>query len=76
MSGIDEIIGYQKNSDEDFYGMLNCNESSTVSSLVVIVKYSVLQKKSVMQFEKEISLLNFDLFYWRHQTKVSFDCVL
>lgn len=31
MSGIDEIIGYQKNPDDDLYGMLNCSEHSTVS---------------------------------------------
>lgn len=31
MSAIDEIIGYKKNPDEDLYGMLNCNEHSTVS---------------------------------------------
>lgn len=31
MSAIDKIVGYQKNPDEDFYLMLNCNEHSTVS---------------------------------------------
>lgn len=31
MSAIDEIIGYKQNPDEDFYGMLNCSEHSTVS---------------------------------------------
>lgn len=43
MSAIDEIIGYKKNPDEDLYGMLNCNEHSTVSErddgyLLVLIK--------------------------------------
>lgn len=32
MSGIDEILSYKKNPDEDFYAMLNCDENSSVSA--------------------------------------------
>lgn len=31
MTGVDEILNYQKNPDEDYYGLLGCDESSTVS---------------------------------------------
>lgn len=32
MSGVDEILSYKKNPDEDFYGLLNCDENSSVSA--------------------------------------------
>lgn len=32
MSGIDDILSYKKNPDEDFYAMLNCDENSSVSA--------------------------------------------
>lgn len=32
MSAVDEIISYKRNPDEDYYGMLNCDENSTVST--------------------------------------------
>lgn len=47
MSAIDEIVGYQRNPDEDFYGMLNCNEHSTVSRerrAAVLAKLYSVQK--------------------------------
>lgn len=31
--GVDEILTYRRNPDEDFYAMLNCDENSTVSSM-------------------------------------------
>lgn len=31
MSGINEIMDYKKNPKEDYYAILNCSESSTVS---------------------------------------------
>lgn len=31
MSGVDEILSYKKNPDEDFYALLNCDENSSVS---------------------------------------------
>lgn len=31
MSNVDEILSYKKNPDEDFYALLNCDESSSVS---------------------------------------------
>lgn len=31
MSGVDEIINFKRNPDEDYYGLLNCDENSTVS---------------------------------------------
>jgi hypothetical protein len=33
MSNVDEILSYKKNPDEDFYALLNCDESSSVSTL-------------------------------------------
>lgn len=41
MSAIDEIIGYKKNPDEDFYGMLNCSEHSTVSEPEIVGDQSI-----------------------------------
>lgn len=37
MSAVDSIINYKRNPDEDFYAMLNCDESSTVSTKIMIV---------------------------------------
>lgn len=31
MSAVDEILSYKKNPEEDFYGILNCDENSSVS---------------------------------------------
>lgn len=31
MSNVDEILSYKKNPDEDFYALLHCDESSSVS---------------------------------------------
>lgn len=31
MSAVDEILSYKKNPDEDYYAILNCDESSSVS---------------------------------------------
>lgn len=31
MSAVDEILSYKKNPEEDFYALLNCDESSSVS---------------------------------------------
>lgn len=36
MSKVDDILGYKKNDDEDFYKILGCDESSTVSFNFVI----------------------------------------
>jgi hypothetical protein len=36
MSNVDEILSYKKNPDEDFYALLNCDESSSVSSNEII----------------------------------------
>lgn len=32
MSGVDEILSYKKNPNEDFYALLNCDEHSSVSA--------------------------------------------
>lgn len=31
MTGVDEILNYQRSPDDDFYGLLGCDENSTVS---------------------------------------------
>lgn len=33
MSAVAEIINYKKSPDEDFYAILNCDESSSVSKV-------------------------------------------
>lgn len=33
MTGVDEIINYQRHPDEDFYALLGCDENSNVSYL-------------------------------------------
>lgn len=45
MTGVDEILNYQKNPDDDFYGLLGCDESSTVSTL-----YTIYMWKLIIQF--------------------------
>ncbi|CAG9806387.1 unnamed protein product [Chironomus riparius] len=43
MSGVDEILSYKKNPDEDFYALLNCDESSSVDQ--INAEYKVLAMK-------------------------------
>lgn len=38
MSAVDEIIGYKRSPDEDFYALLNCDEHSSVSVVLCAVK--------------------------------------
>ncbi len=33
MSGVEEVLAYKINPNEDFYGLLNCDENSTVSNI-------------------------------------------
>lgn len=33
MTGVDEILSYKQNPDDDFYGLLGCDENSSVSTL-------------------------------------------
>lgn len=35
--GVDEILSFKRNPEEDFYAMLNCDENSTVSSAEHII---------------------------------------
>ena len=39
MSGVDEILSYKRNPDEDFYALLNCDEHSSVRKHTVIVSW-------------------------------------
>uniref|UniRef100_D3TRX1 J domain-containing protein n=1 Tax=Glossina morsitans morsitans TaxID=37546 RepID=D3TRX1_GLOMM len=43
MSAVDSIINYKRNPDEDFYAMLNCDESSTVEQIQSEYKILALQ---------------------------------
>ncbi|KAG5671123.1 hypothetical protein PVAND_001337 [Polypedilum vanderplanki] len=43
MSAVDEILSYKKNPDEDFYALLNCDESSSVEQ--INAEYKVLAMK-------------------------------
>lgn len=31
MTGVDEILNYQRNPDDDYYALLGCDENSSVS---------------------------------------------
>lgn len=46
MSGVDEVMSFKKNPDEDFYALLNCDENSTVSIYIQIVMggFSIVSK--------------------------------
>lgn len=35
MTGVDEILNYQRHPDDDFYALLGCDENSTVSIITV-----------------------------------------
>lgn len=41
--GVDEILSYKKNPDEDFYALLNCDESSSIEQ--INAEYKVLALK-------------------------------
>ncbi|CAF4952816.1 unnamed protein product [Pieris macdunnoughi] len=43
MTGVDEILNYQKNPDDDFYGLLGCDESSSVEQINAEYKVRALQ---------------------------------
>lgn len=43
MSAVDEILSFKKNPDEDYYALLNCDESSTVEQ--INAEYKVLAMK-------------------------------
>lgn len=36
MTGVDEIINYQRHPDDDFYALLGCDENSSVSYLFIL----------------------------------------
>lgn len=52
MSEVNEILSYKKNPDEDFYGLLNCDENSTVSlsAIIIIFFFFVLFTKAFAFF--------------------------
>lgn len=37
MTGVDEILNYKKNPDDDFYALLGCDENSSVSFIVTLI---------------------------------------
>lgn len=37
MTGVDEILNYQRNPDDDYYALLGCDEHSTVSEMLCVV---------------------------------------
>ncbi|XP_050664958.1 J domain-containing protein [Leptidea sinapis] len=43
MTGVDEILNYEKSSDDDFYGVLGCDETSTVEQITAEYKVRALQ---------------------------------
>lgn len=45
MSAVDEIINYKRSPDEDFYGLLNCNEHSTVSESLYNLVFPLIRRQ-------------------------------
>ncbi|PZC83700.1 J domain-containing protein [Helicoverpa armigera] len=43
MTGVDEILNYQKNPDDDFYGLLGCDEHSSIEQITAEYKVLALQ---------------------------------
>lgn len=43
MTGVDEILNYQKNPDDDFYTLLGCDEHSTAEQITAEFKLLALQ---------------------------------
>ncbi|KOB64422.1 J domain-containing protein, partial [Operophtera brumata] len=43
MTGVDEILSYKQNPDEDFYGLLGCDENSSVEQITAEYKILALQ---------------------------------
>lgn len=49
MTGVDEILNYKKNPDDDYYALLGCDENSTVSLVpwkYVSINYTLHYKYS------------------------------
>lgn len=46
MSNVDEILSYKKNPDEDFYALLNCDESSSVGITIFHFIPFIFDKKN------------------------------
>ncbi|XP_055524121.1 J domain-containing protein [Wyeomyia smithii] len=42
-SGVDEILSFKRNPDEDFYALLNCDENSSVEQIQAEYKVLALQ---------------------------------
>lgn len=38
MSGVDEILSYKKDPNEDYYGILNCDQSATVRKFYAFLR--------------------------------------
>lgn len=38
MSGVDEILSYKKDPNEDYYGILNCDQSATVRKIYAFLR--------------------------------------
>ncbi|KAJ2950101.1 hypothetical protein O0L34_g11443 [Tuta absoluta] len=43
MSGVDEILNYKRDPDDDLYGLLGCDENSTVEQITAEFKILALQ---------------------------------
>uniref|UniRef100_A0A0K8TNW3 J domain-containing protein n=1 Tax=Tabanus bromius TaxID=304241 RepID=A0A0K8TNW3_TABBR len=43
MSSVDDIVSYKKNPDEDYYALLNCDETSAVEQIQAEYKVLALQ---------------------------------
>lgn len=39
--GVDEILSFKKNPEEDFYALLNCSEDSSVSRIIFLPLQSI-----------------------------------
>lgn len=45
MSKVDDILGYQRSDAEDFYKILGCDESSSVSSFLGFEKSATISQE-------------------------------
>ncbi|RVE54747.1 hypothetical protein evm_000514 [Chilo suppressalis] len=43
MTGVDEILNYQRNPDDDFYALLGCDENSSIEQITAEYKILALQ---------------------------------
>lgn len=58
MTGVDEILNYQRNPDDDYYALLGCDENSTVSTYIDFIKKYFIERNVTKLLERLVSIIS------------------